>query len=47
MYLFLKFGRMTSFLILVLTNYDEWGGDRSTYFIHKPNKKATSEKMVH
>jgi hypothetical protein len=24
---FLKFGEMTSFLILVLTNYEEWGGD--------------------
>jgi hypothetical protein len=30
---FLKFGGMTLFLILVLTNYEEWGGDGSTHSI--------------
>ena len=30
---FLKFGGMTSFLILILTNYEEWSGDGSTHSI--------------
>jgi hypothetical protein len=34
-----KFGRMTTILILVLTNYQEWDNDGSTRSIHKSNKK--------
>jgi hypothetical protein len=30
---FLKSSGMTSSLVLVLINYEEWGGDRSTHFI--------------
>jgi hypothetical protein len=41
--LFLNFGGMTSFLILVLTNYKECGGDGSTHSI--PQTKQKSEKM--
>jgi hypothetical protein len=37
--LFLKFGGMTSFLILVLTNYDELGGDGSTHSIPQTKQK--------
>jgi hypothetical protein len=29
----LKFGQMTLFIVLVLTKYEKWGGDVSTYFI--------------
>jgi hypothetical protein len=36
---FLKFGGMTPFLILVLTNYEEWGGDGSTHSIPQTNQK--------
>jgi hypothetical protein len=28
-----KFGRMTIFIVLVLTNYEEWDGDGSTHYI--------------
>jgi hypothetical protein len=37
--LFLKFGGMTPFLILVLTNYKEWGGDGSTHSIPQTKQK--------
>jgi hypothetical protein len=30
---------MTSFLILVLTNYDDWGGDVATYSIPQTKQK--------
>ena len=43
---FLKFGVMTLFLILVLTNYEEWGGDGSTHSIPQTKQKMTSEKMM-
>jgi hypothetical protein len=36
---FLKFGGVTLFLILVLTNYEEWGGDGSTQYIPQTKKK--------
>jgi hypothetical protein len=36
---FLKFGRIIPFLILVLTNYEEWGGDESTYSILQTKQK--------
>jgi hypothetical protein len=36
---FLKFGGMTSYLILVLTNYKEWGDDGSTHFIPQTKQK--------
>lgn len=32
--LFLKFGVMTLFLILILTYYEKFGGDGSNYFIN-------------
>jgi hypothetical protein len=31
---------MISFLILVLTNYNEWGGDRSNHFIQQTKQKS-------
>jgi hypothetical protein len=43
---FLKFGGVTLFLILVLTNYEEWGGDGSTQYIPQTKKKTRSEKMM-
>jgi hypothetical protein len=45
MTLFLKFDGMTPLLILVTTNYTEWGGDESTYFILQTKQKK-SEKMM-
>jgi hypothetical protein len=39
---FLKFDWMISFLVLVLTNYEEWVSDGSTYSI--PQTKQKSEK---
>jgi hypothetical protein len=36
---FLKFGGMISFLILVLTNYEEWGSDGSTHSIPQTKQK--------
>jgi hypothetical protein len=36
----LKFGRMTSFLILILTNYEEWSGDGSTHSITQTKQKS-------
>jgi hypothetical protein len=36
---FLKFGGMTSFLILVLTNYEEWDDDESTHSIPQTKQK--------
>jgi hypothetical protein len=45
MSLFFKFNGMTAFLILVLTNYKEWGGDGSTHFIPQTKQKVGSEKM--
>jgi hypothetical protein len=36
---FLKFGGMTLLLILVLTNYKEWGGDGSTHSIPQTKEK--------
>jgi hypothetical protein len=45
MSLFLKFVEMTSFLILVLTNYKEWGGDGSTHSITQTKKIVRSEKI--
>jgi hypothetical protein len=44
---FLKFGGMATFLILVLTNYKEWGDDGSTHSIPQTKqKKVRSEKMM-
>lgn len=37
--LFLKFGGMTTFLILVLTNYKECGDDGSTHSIPQTKQK--------
>jgi hypothetical protein len=37
--LFLKFGDMTPFLILVLTNYEEGCGDGSTHSITQTKQK--------
>jgi hypothetical protein len=34
-----KFGRMISFLILILTNYEELGDDKSTYLILQTKQK--------
>jgi hypothetical protein len=39
MSLFLKFGGMTPFLILVLTNYKELGDNGSTYSIPQTKQK--------
>jgi hypothetical protein len=47
---FIKFGGMISFLILVLTNYEEWVGDRSTNFISQTNKKSEeceNDRLAH
>jgi hypothetical protein len=46
MSLFFKFVRMTTFLVLILTNYEEWGDNRSTYFIPETKQKMRSEKMI-
>jgi hypothetical protein len=40
----LKFGEMTIFLILVLTNYEKLSSDGSTHFI--PRIKQKSENML-
>jgi hypothetical protein len=47
--LFFKFGGITLFLVLALTNYaltnyEEWGGDESTYYI--PQIKQKNEKNM-
>jgi hypothetical protein len=36
----LKFGEMTTFLILVLTNYEKWDGDGSTHSILQTKQKS-------
>jgi hypothetical protein len=41
---FLKFGGMTSFLMLVLTNYEEWGGDVLTHSIPQTKQKSKEQE---
>jgi hypothetical protein len=43
---FLNFGGMTTFLILVLTNYEGWGGDGSTNFIQIKQPISNNEHPV-
>jgi hypothetical protein len=48
--LFLKFGDMTPFLILVLTNYEEGCGDGSTHSItqtKQKNKEWEDDGLTH
>jgi hypothetical protein len=47
MSLFLKFGRITLFIMLVLTNYKKWCDVGSTYFISKPNKKWEDNRLAY
>jgi hypothetical protein len=37
---FLKFCQIIPFLILLLTNYKEWGGNESTHFILQTKQKS-------
>jgi hypothetical protein len=36
---FIKFSSMNSFLMLVLTNYEKWYGDKSNNFILQTKQK--------
>jgi hypothetical protein len=47
MSLLLKFDGMTSILMLVLTNYEEWSSDETTYSIPQTKKKTMNEKMMY
>jgi hypothetical protein len=47
---FLKFGEMTLFLMLVLTNYEEWGDNGSTLFIlqtKQKNEEWEDDELAH